>query len=229
MATHLREDMAAQTAADICASIASALHSEPMTQPLASLWDALAQKGDELAAQRRVLERSLGRSRARLAVADARWDAETASFGRYVFNEAEGRRDRSPYTRFFGGVTPSDVQAFGVDREVKQARAWIEELGREPGSALAETWAPRLKGTTEALEATSKEREAAMSALALHGTSELLYIGEINVEIDKVEGALLQLFPGQPKRVASFLTATKPRRKRKDEDGEDEGSAGGAC
>ncbi|MDC3954668.1 hypothetical protein [Polyangium jinanense] len=227
MATHLREDMAAQTAADICAAITSALDSDPITRPLAPLWDALAQKGDGLAAQRRARERTLGRARARLFVADARWDAETASFGRYVVNESEGRRDRPPYTRFFVGVTPSDAQAFGIDREVKQGRAWIEELGREPGSALAEKWTPRLTSATDTLEANSKEREAGMSALAMQGTSELLYIGEINVEIDKLEGALLQLFPGQPKRVASFLTATKPRRKRKDDDGEDEGSGGG--
>ena len=218
MATHLRDDMAAQSAGDICASIASALDSDPVTQPLASLWDALAQKGDALAAQRRTMERTLARARARLSVADARWDAETASFGREVVNESNGRRDQPPYTRFFAGVTPSDAQAFGVDREVKQGRAWGLELAREPGSTLETKWTPRLSGATDVLEATSKERGAAMSALALHGTTELLYIGEINLELDKLEGALLQLFPGQPKRVASFLAATKPRRKRNDDD-----------
>ncbi|MRG94917.1 hypothetical protein [Polyangium spumosum] len=224
MATHLREDMAAQTAADTSDAIASALDSDPITKPLASLWDALAQKGDGLAEQRRGLERKLARVRARLAVADARWDGETAAFGRDVVNETDGRRDRPPYTRFFAGVTPSDVQAFGVDREVKQGRAWVEELAREPGSALETKWTPRLSGATDTLEGCNKERGAVMGALALHGTTELLYIGEINLELDKLEGALLQLFPGQPKRVASFLSATKPRRKRKDDD--DEGGEG---
>ncbi len=220
--------MAAQSAADICAAIASALDSDPKTKLMAPLWDAMAQKGDALAAERRGMERALARSRARLFVSDVWWDAETAGFGRDVVNETEGRRDQPPYTRFFSHVTPSDAQAFGVDREVKQGRAWINELGREPGAGISTKWSTRLTSATDMLESNAKDRAKAMSALALHGTSEVLYIGEINLEIDKLEGALLQHFPGQPKRVASFLSATKPRRKRSDDDdGGEEGPLGG--
>ncbi|UQA57847.1 hypothetical protein [Polyangium aurulentum] len=226
MATHLREDVAAQNAADVCAGIASALDGDPAAKHLAPLWDALAEKGDSLAAQRRKIERSLGRARARLAVADALWDAETAAFGRDVVNESDGRRDRPPYTRFFANVTPSDAQTFGVSREVEQARGWIKELGRDPAEALAKKWTPRLTAATDTLEAISKDRATHMSALALHATSEDLFIGDVNLELDRLEGDLKKLFPGQPKRVAAFLSTTKPRRRRAA--AEDEGAEDGA-
>jgi len=228
MATHLRDDISAQATGDVCAAIASALDGDPATKPLAPLWDALAEKGDALAGQRRKLERALGRARARLTVADTLWDAETSAFGRDVVNESDGRRDRPPYTRFFADVTPSDAQTFGVNREVEQGRAWIKELGRNPSESLSEKWTPRLTSATDTLEATSKERTTHLNALALHGTTELLFVGDINLELDKLEGDLKKLFPGQPKRVASYLSVTKPRRRRasSEEEGAEDGAGG---
>jgi hypothetical protein len=228
MATHLRENTSAQTAADACASIAGALDSDDATKHLAPLWDALAAKGDALAAERRKLERSLARARARLAVADAQWDPEVAAFGRDIVDRTDGRRDRPPYTRFFKDVSPSEAQDFGVEREVKQGRAWLDELGREPNEPLAEKWAPRLSKVTDKLSLAATNRADGLRALALQGTAEELHVEAVNLELDKLEGELLKLFPGQPKRIAAFLEATRPRRKRAGDEGNeapDEGTA----
>ena len=219
MATHLREEVSAEVAADTCAAIASALASDPVTQPLAPLWEKLTDKGDALAAERRSLERATQRARAILAVADAIWDTDVAACGRDLFDQSSGRRDAVPYTRFFVGTSPSQVQDFGIDREVAQGRLWIKELGRDPAEALAVKWTPRFTTTTDALETASKDRVERLSALAIHGTSEVLYVEAINLELDRLEGDLKKLFPGQPDRVASFLASTKPRRKKgKDDD-----------
>ncbi|APR84186.1 two-component hybrid sensor and regulator [Minicystis rosea] len=218
LATHLREDTAAQTAADLCAAIASALDSDPTTKPLAPLWEQLTGKGDALAAERRTLERAAQRARALLAVTDGVWDPEVAAFGRDLLDQSGGRRDAVPYTRFFVGASPSEVQDFGIEREIAQGRLWIRELGRDPAEALSVKWTPRFNGATDALEKASKDRVERLTALAVHGTGEVLYIESVNLEIDRLEGELKKLFPGQPERVASFLAATKPRRKKKDDD-----------
>jgi hypothetical protein len=36
-----------------------------------------------------------------------------------------------------------------------------------------------------------------------------LLVGEVNVELDRLEGDLKKLFPGAPNRVASYLAATR--------------------
>ena len=218
MATHLREAMAAQTAADICADIAAGLDADSETKDLAPLWDALAVKGDGLAASRRTFERTLGRARARVGVLDVVWDFDAGAFARDVLNESHGRRDEAPNTRFFAKVPASEAQSFGIAREVEQGRAWIQELGRDPSEALADRWIPRLTKSTDALEAAGKDRSAAMSPLAMHGMTEVLYVEEINIELDKLEGTLKQRFPRQPKRIAAYVDPTKPKRSRKDED-----------
>jgi len=225
MVAHLREDMAAQTAADICADIAAGLDADPETKDLGPLWDGLAAKGDGLAAMRRKLTRLLGRARAGVAVLDAIWDAEAGTFSRDVLNESGGLRDQAPNTRFFGTTPASEVQTFGLDREVKEGRGWILELGRNPSEPIAQKWAPRLTSVTDKLEAAGKSRATAMEPLAMHSTTEELYIEEINVEADKLEGILKQRFPRQPKRVAAYLEPTRPKRGRKS--AEEEAPGGG--
>jgi len=222
MATHLRENISAQAAADICAAITDGLVSDDATKPLAPLWESLTAKGDLLAADRRKSERTLTRSRARLAVADAQWDPEIAAFGRDVVDRTNGRRDAPPYTRFFKETSPSAAQDFGVEREVKQARAWLDELGREPAEELATKWTPRLTQVTDNLETASKDRGEALRVLALQDTAEELYVEDINLELDRLEGDLKKLFPGQPRRVASFLEPTRPKRRRAAEETTDE-------
>ncbi|MDI1446345.1 hypothetical protein [Polyangium sp. 6x1] len=214
MATHLRTTTSPAPAADICASIADGLASDDATKHLAPLWESLTAKGDALAAERRKLERALGRARARLVVADSLWDPEVAAFGRDIVDKTDGRRDAPPYTRFFKDVSPSAAQAFGVDREVKQGRAWLDELGRNPDEPLALKWSPRLGAVTDRLDLNAQERANGLRALALQGTSEELYVEDINLEIDRLEGDLKKLFAGQPKRVAAFLEPTRPKRKR---------------
>ncbi|MDC3960053.1 hypothetical protein [Polyangium jinanense] len=225
MVTHLRTSTSPQLAADICAAIADGLTSDDTTKHLAPLWESLAAKGDALSAERRKLERALGRARARLAVADAQWDPEVAAFGRDVVDKTGGRRDVPPYTRFFKVVSPSAAQDFGVEREVKQGREWLDELGRNPDEPLALKWTPRLGAVTDKLDGASKERANGLRALALQGTSEELYVEDINLELDRLEGDLKKLFPGQPKRVAAFLEPTRPKRKR-EADSADEGQDG---
>jgi hypothetical protein len=221
MATHLRSGTSPQAAADICAAIADGLTCDDTTKHLAPLWESLAGKGDALSTEQRKLTRALGRARARLAVADALWDPEVAAFGRDVVDKTGGRRDAPPYTRFFKNVSPSAAQDFGIDREVKQGREWLDELARDPNEPLASKWSSRLGAVTEKLEAASKERKNGLRALALQSTSEELYVEDINLEIDRLEGDLMKLFPGQPKRVAAFLEATRPKRRRAATEGDE--------
>lgn len=228
MATHVRQDTSIQPAADICASIAGALDADPEARHLAPTWDALTAKADALAEARRSAERTLARARAKLAVLDAQWDPEAGAFGRDVVDQSGGKRDQAPYTRFFKTVTPSAAQEFGIDREVQQGKAWIAELTRDPNEALAKKWTPRLSSVTENLALGSTNRRNALQAVALQDTAEELFIDDINREIDILEGDLMKLFPGQPKRVAAFLEATKPRRSKRsrsnnDDNGGEEG------
>jgi hypothetical protein len=215
MATHVREDTSIQAAADITASIAGALDADFEAKHLAPSWDALTAKGDGLVAARRAAERTLARARAKLAVRDALWDPEVAAFGRDMVDQSGGNREQPPYTRFFKTVTPSAAQEFGIDREVQQGKDWIAELARDPNEALAQKWTPRLKAVTENLATASANRRNALQAVALQGTAEELFIADLNREIDILEGELLKLFPGQPKRIAAFLESTKPRRSKR--------------
>ncbi|MBK9262336.1 MAG: hypothetical protein IPM54_21345 [Polyangiaceae bacterium] len=214
MATHLRDSTSMQDAGDVCSAIASGLDSDSEAKHLAPLWDALTAKADELAAARRAAERALGRARAKVTVMDSIWDPETAAFGRDVVDQSGGKRDQAPYTRFFKNASPSATQDFGVDREVQQGKDWLAELARNPNEPLATKWTPRLSVATENLESAAGARRNAVRAVALQDTAEELFIADINREIDILEGELLTLFPGQPKRVAAFLEPTKPRHKR---------------
>jgi len=227
MATHFRDNASPDTAADVCDAIAAGLDSHPVTKHLAPLWDAIAAEGDKLAAARRTRQRALGRARARLVVKDMFWDDEAGAFGRELFNESGGKRDKAPYTRFFSQTTPSEAKDFGVDREVQLGRGWVKELGRESNAPLAVKWTPRLQGVTEDLDQASKGRTSALSEVALHTTAERLYIESVNLELDKLEGELKKLFPGEAKRVASFLAPTRTRRRRGQGDGGEEPSGEG--
>lgn len=214
MATHLRDNATIQFAADICASIAGALDSDPQAKQLAPLWDSLMAKGDALVLARRTAERTLARSRAKLAVLDALWDPEIAAFGRDVVDQSGGKRDQAPYTRFFKNVSPSAAQDFGIDREVQQGNEWLAELARDPNEPLSVKWTPRLKSVNDNLAHASTGRRNALQAVALQGTAEELFIADVNRELDILEGDLLKLFPGQPKRVAAFLESTRPSTRR---------------
>lgn len=223
MATHLPENRAINAVADVCSAIAGALDSDPETQQLAPTWEGLTAKADTLAAARRTAERNLARARAKLHVADAKWDPEVGAFGRALVDQSGGKRDQPPYTRFFKAVTPSDAQTFGIDREVQHGKDWIAELARDPNEPLAKEWTPRLSVATENLDTCSKNRGSALRAVALQDTAEELFIGDVNREIDILEGELLKLFPGQPKRVAAFLEATKPRTSKRKRSGGESG------
>ena len=217
MATHLRDNATIPFVADVCASIAGALDSDPQTKQLASIWDSLTTKADGLVLGRRNAERTLARARSRLAVLDALWDPEVAAFGRDMVDQSGGNREAAPYTRFFKTVTPSAAQAFGIDREVQQGRDWIAELNRDPNDPIAVKWSPRLKHVTDNLAEGATARRNALQTLGLQGTAEELFIDDVNRELDILEGELLKLFPGQPKRVAAFLEATRPSTRRHSE------------
>jgi hypothetical protein len=227
MARHVEEDKSIEPVADICSSIAGALESDPVTTDLSSTWDALTAKADTLSTTKRTLTRTLGRARAKLEVADASWDPEIAAFGRDVVNETDGKRDQPPYTRFFKNVTPSEAQKFGIDREVEQGETWVGELAREPNEPLAVKWSPRLTAATGQLKGCSTGRKDALKALALHNIAEELFIDDLNREIDLLEGELIKRFPRQPKRVASFLEALRPRNTSKRNDNDDNGNDNG--
>ncbi len=212
MGTHIRETSAIGTAVEIVDTTCAAIESDPATSHLAPTWSSMRDKGDELAANGRKLDRDVARARGRLNVQDTLWDTTVAGFGRAVVDAANGRRDQPPYTRFFAKAPPSAVQDFGIQREIDLARVWLTELARDPGEPLAQTWTPKLKEATDALEAAFSQRNDTVGALAPQQTSVVLYIDSVNREIDRLEGDLKKLFPGEPDRVASYLAATRPSR-----------------
>lgn len=224
MAQHMRKSTSAQSAAHICFEIAAGLDSDPQTQDLAPLWDALCAKGDTLANQGLMLLRTLLKSRAHVTVRDSLWDAEVSAFARAVLDASNGKFDQIPNTRFFAKVKASIAQKFGIDREVAQGHAWIAELAREPAEPLAVQWTSRLSDVTVKLESASDERKNALAAVAMHGVGEILFTEEINVEIDRLEGELKKRFPRQPKRVAAYLAPLTTKRSPEQDDEQGEGA-----
>jgi hypothetical protein len=123
-----------------------------------------------------------------------------------------GRRDQSPYTRFFAKAAPSAVQTYGIQREIDTARAWLDELDRNPAEPLATTWTPQLTQATNNLDEACKARNQAVQSLGSHQTTVTLFVDDVNYELDRLEGQLKQLFPGDAPRVASYLAVTRPQR-----------------
>lgn len=111
----------------------AAIASAPETVALAPMWLALRDQADAHGKARMDADRALSRARARLAVADAKWDTTVAAFGRAVVDASGGRREQAPYTRFFGKVTPSTAQTFGVQREIDTATGWLTDSARASG------------------------------------------------------------------------------------------------
>jgi len=209
MATKVPEGVSIRVVVDVTDSTCAALESDPETGTLSATWAAMRDKADGLAKSRLDCDRAATRARARLAVCDAKWDASVAAFGRAVVDASGGRRDQPPYTRFFGKTTPSAAQKFGIEREIEAAHAWLVELARNPTEPLAQTWTPKMKEATDALEMTFNQRNDTVKALGPLQTSVVLLIDDVNRELDRLEGDLKKLFPGQPDRVASYLAATR--------------------
>jgi len=124
MATHLRDSTSIDVVADTCDAIATALQSDPKTCHLAETWIALTASADQLATDKRDLDRGLRRARARLSVADARWDGEVAAFARAALDASSGNRSVAPYSRFFDKTNPSAAQGYGHDREIALGEQW---------------------------------------------------------------------------------------------------------
>jgi hypothetical protein len=209
MATHLRPTTTINTLADICDAISSGLDGDPLTKALAPRWQALTVQADAYVASQRKIDRDLRRARIDIAVRDARWDPEAAALGRRTVDLSGGRRDQAPYTRFFSEYSPSAAQELRPEAEVKLGRRWIAELERDPAEPLAVEFKPRLELVTNALDEALEARLALEDAQVELDTSVALLLGEVNKELDILEGDLKKLFPGQPKRVASYLSATR--------------------
>jgi hypothetical protein len=62
------------------------------------------------------------------------------------------------------------------------------------------------------------QRNDIVKALGPLQTSVVLLIDDVNRELDRLEGDLKKLFPGQPDRVASYLAATRNSRSSGGED-----------
>ena len=218
MATHFRDGTAIDVVADACDAITAALESDPATGDLSKRWEAITKRADDLEAERKRLERAARRARARLFVQDAVWDGEVGAFGRAALDASGGKRYQAPYTRFFKDASPSEAQAFGVSRELKIGGLWLTELARDPAEPLAVKFTPRLGPATKGLDKASTDRIAAVRALEPHGTSVMLATDDVNLELDRLEGELKKRFPGDPKRVASYLSPTRPHRSEPDKD-----------
>lgn len=87
---------------------------------------------------------------------------------------------------------------------------------------MSQPWTPKLKAATDALEMACNQRNDAVKALGPHQTTVMLFIEDVNRELDLLEGDLKKLFPREPGRVASYLAATKPRRRAYAGDEQDE-------
>jgi hypothetical protein len=212
MATHIPDGASVKVVVDAVDATCAALEGDPETSGLAPTWLGLRDKADGLGKARSDCDRSALRARARLAVCDVKWDATVAAFGRSVVDAAGGRRDQPPYTRFFAKAAPSLVQKFGIQREIESARDWLVELARNPAELLSLTWTPRLKDATDLLEAAFNQRNETVKAIGPLQTSVVLFIDEVNRELDRLEGDLKKLFPGAPERVGSYLAATRSDR-----------------
>jgi hypothetical protein len=209
MATKIPDGASYRVVVEVTDSTCAALESDPETAALASTWAAMRDKADGLAKSRLDCDRAALRGRATLGVLDAKWDAMVAAFGRAVVDASGGRRDQPPYTRFFAKLTPSAAQKFGIEREIEIARGWLVELARNPSEALAQTWTPKVKAATDELAMGFNRRNDTVAALAPLQTSVVLLVDDVNRELDRLEGDLKKLFPGQPDRVASYLAATR--------------------
>ncbi|MFO0685439.1 MAG: hypothetical protein U0234_25495 [Sandaracinus sp.] len=210
MAPHLRSNTAIDSAVDVVDSIAAALEADPATAELAPLWLSLVGRGDAISADLRAKRRLARRARTRVAVADAAWDPVVKSFARGVLDIAQGRRDAPFYQRFFRSVAASEIVHYGPDREVMVGDAIVRELsGESPRSSLADTWIPRLTPRTEQLRQAAQARRDAVAAIGPLLTAQFLYVEDVNLEIDRLEGALQQIFPGDPARVAAYFAGAR--------------------
>jgi len=210
MATHFRENATIESVADTCDAVTAGLEADSEAAHLAPHWQQLTAKADGLLADNRRLERGVRRKRAVVTVLDARWDPTAGAFGRAVVDATYGKRTGSPYDRFFAKVTPSSAQTFGAAREVELGRSWVRELARDPQEPLAQKWHEPLGTATEALAAGVTARDAAVKELGSNRISQALLIEDANVELDRLEGDLMKLFPRQADRVAAFLSPTRP-------------------
>lgn len=210
MATRIPEGSSIRIVVEAVDATHAAIASDPETTALAQTWLALRDQADAQAKARNDADRALIRTRARLSVCDAKWDASVAAFGRAVVDVSGGRRDQPPYTRFFGKATPSAAQKFGIAREIEIARGWLVELARNPTEPLAQTWTPKMKAATDELEMAFNQRNDGLRAIEPLRAAVLLLIDDVNRELDRLEGDLKKTFPGAPERVASYLAATRP-------------------
>jgi hypothetical protein len=212
MATHLREDTTIESAAEICDAIMAGLEEDPKTTQLKAPWQALTTRAETHRDAQRALNQRFRRVRIRITVRDAAWDPEVAAFGRAVVDASAGKRDRSPYLDFFAEVSPSYAQSLGPEREVELGKQWLTELAKDPAGPLSMTWTPRLKLVNDSLEQALQDRAQANKDQISLDTDVSRLLKDINTELDRLEGSLLQLFPGDLRRIASYLSPTRPPR-----------------
>jgi hypothetical protein len=212
MAAKIPDDVSVRVVAEVTDAIDAALGSDPETSALAPTWQAMRDKTDGLWKARGDCGRAATRARARLAVCDAKWDRTVAAFGRAMVDASGGRRDQPPYTRFFAKATPSAAQKFGIAREIDIGREWLVELARNPAEPLAQAWTARLAEATDALAMAFNQRNDTVKAQGPVQTSVALLIDDVNRELDRLEGDLKKLFPGQPDRVGSYTAVTRHSR-----------------
>lgn len=221
MATHLRDDTNARDAADICDEVAAGLEADAQTAALAPAWIALRDRGDAQAIQTRDAKRTTGRARARERVADAGWDRNDLAFARASLDASGGKRDAAPYATFYGAASASTANTWGVDREVEFGRSIVRLLATEVGAALRGAWAALWETKTETLAAASRAKKDAVMAESTHSALAALYVDDINRELDRLEGDLLRIFPGDRDSVEAFLSPTRRPTKKKKGDGDD--------
>jgi len=156
------------------------------------------------------LDRKTRRARSNLFVADARWGSEAGAFGRAALDASNGQRGAAPFSRFFAHISPSKAQSSGVERQLALGQKWTDELARDPREPLAATWTKRLTAASQTLRTAVEARATSVRALEPHHTSVVLFIDDINLELDRLEGELKKRFPMDPGRVASYLSPSRP-------------------
>lgn len=213
MAPHVREGTSIQAVVEMVDAVAGGLEADPLTASLAPTWATMVARGDDLSAMLTAARRASRRAGQRLFVVDKRWDETIAAFGRHVLDLAGGARDAQPYTRFFHALRPSDAQKVGPARALATGDEWLLEIDREPSSALATEWKPRIVLVQDALRVAHGGRGDALRAEGPIVTAVRLYVDDLNHEIDRLEGDLLRIFAGRRERAAAFFEPFRPARR----------------
>ena len=205
MTTHVRDGASAEDLCAGCEAVDAALQADAATAHLAPPWRAFAERAESAAREEVLLGRRRRRARARIAVADARWDAEVDAFGAVLLGVSGGSVGAPPYGHYFERTSIAEAKGAGAERALEIAGPWLDDLEKAAPAPLSTTWRPRLQPVVAALSAAvAEDRSVARAERAAAAA-----LAPLRDEIDQALGGLLEelgrLFPDAPERPAAYV------------------------